>query len=98
MVTYEGLIAEANDNVTFFDGTKTKYLSITLDSNIETKTIRIVAISGSTEETAIPKDIYISSMKTYAFIENPDNSDELCYLGLALESYDDFRIRDTDNN
>ena len=45
MVTYEGLVAEANDNVTFFDGTKTKYLSITLDSNIETKTIRIVAVS-----------------------------------------------------
>ena len=45
VVTYEGLVAEANDNVTFFDGTKTKYLSITLDSNIETKTIRIVAVS-----------------------------------------------------
>ena len=66
--------------------------------NFETKTVKIVAVSGSTEETVLPKDIYISTMKTYAFIENPDNSDELCYLGLVLESYDVFRIRDTDNN
>jgi hypothetical protein len=66
--------------------------------NFETKTVKIVAVSGSTEETVLPKDIYISEMKKYAFIENPDNSDELCYLGLVLESYDDFRIRDTDNN
>ena len=66
--------------------------------NFETKTVKIVAVSDSTEETALPKDIYISTMEKYAFIENPDNSDELCYLGLALESYDDFRIRDTDNN
>lgn len=64
----------------------------------ETKTVKIVVVSGSTEETVLPKDIYISEMKKYAFIENPDNSDELCYLGLVLESYDDFRIRDTDNN
>lgn len=66
--------------------------------NFETKTVKIVAVSGPTEETALPKDIYISTMEKYAFIENPDNSDELCYLGLVLESYDDFRIRDTDNN
>ena len=46
----------------------------------------------------LPKDIYISTMEKYAFIENPDNSDELCYLGLVLEGYDEFRIRDTDNN
>ena len=66
--------------------------------NFETKTVKIVAVSGSTEETVLPKDIYISTMEKYAFIENPDNSDELCYLGLVLEGYDEFRIRDTDNN
>ena len=66
--------------------------------NFETKTVKIVAVSGSTEETVLPKDIYISTMEKYVFIENPDNSDELCYLGLVLESYDEFRIRDTDNN
>jgi len=66
--------------------------------NFETKTVKIVAVSGSTEETVLPKDIYISTMEKYAFIENPDNSDELCYRGLVLESYDEFRIRDTDNN
>ena len=135
VVTYEGLVAEANDYVTFFDGTKTKYLSITLDSNtdstvahvitsegldmlffdkagtynlaynVDTGVLSITSVGGDdeqggneSEETVLPKDIYISTMETYAFIENPDNSDELCYLGLALESYDDFRIRDTDNN
>ena len=66
--------------------------------NFEAKTVKIVAVSGSTEERVLPKDIYISTMEKYTFIENPDNSDELCYLGLVLESYDDFRIRDTDNN
>jgi len=66
--------------------------------NFETKTVKIVAVSGSTEETVLPKDIYISTMEKYTFIENPDNSDELCYLGLVLEGYDEFRIRDTDNN
>ena len=135
MVTYEGLVAEANSYITFFDGTKTKYLSITLDSNtdstiahvmtsegldmlffdkagtynlaynVDTGVLSITSVGGDdeqggneSEETVLPKDIYISTMETYAFIENPDNSDELCYLGLVLESYDDFRIRDTDNN
>jgi len=64
----------------------------------EAKTIKLVAVSSSTEEKAMPKDIYISTMEKYAFAENPDNSDELCYLGLVLESYDEFRIRDTDNS
>ena len=64
----------------------------------EAKTIKLVATSGSTEEKSTPKDIYISTMETYTLIENTENTDELCYLGLVLESYDDFRIRDTDNN
>lgn len=64
----------------------------------EAKNIKLVAVSGSTEEKSTPKDIYISTMKTYTLIENTENTDELCYLGLVLESYDDFRIRDTDNN
>ena len=66
--------------------------------NTQTKTVRVVYVGEADTATALPKDIYISTMETYAFIENPDNSDELCYLGLVLESYDDFRIRDTDNN
>ena len=64
----------------------------------EAKTIKLVAVSGSIEEKSMPKDIYISTMETYTLIENTENADELCYLGLVLESYDDFRIRDTDNN
>lgn len=64
----------------------------------EAKTIKLVAVSGSIEEKSMPKDIYISTMETYTLIENTENADELCYLGLVLENYDDFRIRDTDNN
>ena len=66
--------------------------------NTQTKTVRVVYVGEADTATALPKDVYISTMEKYAFIENPDNSDELCYLGLVLESYDEFRIRDTDNN
>ncbi|MBQ4272749.1 MAG: hypothetical protein IJB95_03770, partial [Clostridia bacterium] len=59
------------------------------------KTIRLVPATGSGEEEVLPKDIYIDERTTYALVENANNADELCYLGLALESYDDFRIRDT---
>lgn len=66
--------------------------------NFETKTVKIVAVSGSTEETVLPKEIYISETEKYTLVENAENSDELCYLGLVLEGYDDFRICDTENN
>ncbi|MBR2381079.1 MAG: hypothetical protein IKA84_01105 [Clostridia bacterium] len=67
--------------------------------DFDAKTIKVVKTGDLPEQTTIlPKDIYISTMEKYAFTENPDNADELCYLGLALGSYDDFRIRDTDNN
>jgi len=62
------------------------------------KTVKLVAVAGQTEVKAMPKEIYISTMKRYAFTENPDNPDELCYLGLVLSGYDDFRIRDTNDN
>ena len=55
-------------------------------------------ISGYVEEEVLPKDIYIDETTTYALVENANNAEELCYLGLVLESYDDFRIRDTKDN
>ena len=66
--------------------------------NTQTKTVRVVYVGEADTATALPKDIYISTMEKYTFIENPDNSDELCYLGLILENFDEFKIRDTDNN
>ena len=66
--------------------------------NTQTKTVRVVYVGEANTTAALPKDIYISTMEKYVLVENPNNSDELCYLGLVLESYDDFRIRDTDNN
>ena len=62
------------------------------------KTIRLVPATGSGEEEVLPKDIYIDETTTYALVENANNAEELCYLGLVLESYDDFRIRDTKDN
>ena len=96
-----GAIADTDSSIAQSYGTVAMVkIAGTYDIYFDTqaKTIKLVAASGSTEETALPKDIYISEMKKYAFIENPDNFDELCYLGLVLESYDDFRVRDTDNN
>lgn len=62
------------------------------------KTIRLVPATGSGEEDVLPKDIYIDETTTYALVGNANNAEELCYLGLVLESYDDFRIRDTKDN
>lgn len=80
----------------------TVYIAGTYDVyfDIVAKTIKLIRTGDLPEspEVAVPKDIYISTMETYTLIENTENADELCYLGLVLESYDDFRIRDTDNN
>ena len=46
VVTYEGLVAEANDYLTFFDGTKTKYLPITLDSNTDSSIAHVMTSEG----------------------------------------------------
>ena len=46
VVTYEGLVAEANDYLTFFDGTKTKYLPITLDSNSDSSIAHVMTSEG----------------------------------------------------
>ena len=94
-------LAETDSSIAESDGEKvTVYLAGTYDIYFDTeaKTIKLVAVSGSIEEKSMPKDIYISTMETYTLIENTENADELCYLGLVLESYDYFRIRDTDNN
>ena len=87
-------IAQSDDEkvTVYLAGTYTVYFDITA------QTIKLVRTGDLPEQTTLPKDIYISTMEKYAFTENPNNADELCYLGLVLESYDDFRIRDTDNN
>ena len=64
----------------------------------EAKALKLVSVGTSSEEKALPKDIYFSVMKKYTLVENPDNPDELCYLGLEMGAWEDFRIRDTDNN
>ncbi len=61
------------------------------------KTLRLIPASSSTDQV-LPKEIYISDEKTYTLVESPENADELCYLGIVLESYDSFRIRDTNNS
>jgi hypothetical protein len=67
--------------------------------NTDAKTIKLVAVtSGSTEEKAMPKDIYIRYDNILILSESPENADELCYLGLEMGAWDEFQIRDTDKN
>ena len=61
------------------------------------KTIRLVRTGDLPAQsgTAVPKDIYIRYDNILTLIENPDNPDELCYLGLEMGAYESFKIRDT---
>ena len=42
------------------------------------------------------KDIYIRYDNVLTLTENPDNPDELCYLGFEMGAFESFKIRDTD--
>ncbi|MBQ8546770.1 MAG: hypothetical protein IJ437_07525 [Clostridia bacterium] len=66
--------------------------------NTQTKTVRVVYVGEANTTTTLPKDIYISYDNILTLVENTENPDELCYLGLVMEAWDDCRIRDTDNN
>jgi hypothetical protein len=65
----------------------------------EAKTIKLVRVGDLPEQSAtVPKDIYIRYDNILTLIENPDNPDELCYLGLEMGAFESFKIRDTDKN
>ena len=64
--------------------------------NVETKTARLVLVGEAEVSPLIPKDIYIRYDNILALEENPDNENELCYLGITVEAWDEFKVRDED--
>ena len=77
----------------YLAGTYTVYFDITA------RTIKIVRTGDVPEQSAtVPKDIYIRYDNILTLIENSDNPDELCYLGLEMGAFESFKFRDTDRN
>ena len=64
--------------------------------NTETKTARLVLVGEIEVAPSVPKDIYIRYDNILTFEENPDNENELCYLGITVEAWDEFKVRDED--
>ena len=64
--------------------------------NVETKTARLVLVGEAEVSPSIPKDIYIRYDNILALEENPVNGNELCYLGITVEAWDEFKVRDED--
>jgi hypothetical protein len=64
--------------------------------NTETKTARLVLVGEIEVAPSVPKDIYIRYDNILTLEENPDNENELCYLGITVESWDEFKVRDED--
>ena len=64
--------------------------------NTETKTARLVLVGEIEVAPSVPKDIYIRYDNILTLEENPDNEKELCYLGITVEAWDEFKVRDED--
>ena len=62
--------------------------------NTETKTARLVLVGEIEVAPSVPKDIYIRYDNILTLEENPDNENELCYLGITVEAWDEFKVRD----
>ena len=64
--------------------------------NTETKTVKLVLVGEIEVAPSVPKDIYIRYDNILTLEENPDNENELCYLGITVEAWDEFKVRDED--
>ena len=64
--------------------------------NTEIKTARLVLVGEIEVAPSVPKDIYIRYDNILTLEENPDNENELCYLGITVEAWDEFKVRDED--
>ena len=64
--------------------------------NTATKTARLVLVGEIEVAPSVPKDIYIRYDNILTLEENPDNENELCYLGITVEAWDEFKVRDED--
>ncbi|MBR2646630.1 MAG: hypothetical protein IKD47_03640 [Clostridia bacterium] len=95
-------LAETDSSIAQSDDEKvTVYLAGTYDVyfDITVQTIKLVRTGDLPEQsTTVPKDIYIRYDNILTLIENPENPDELCYLGLEIGAFEPFKFRDTDRN
>ena len=64
--------------------------------NTETKAARLALVGETEVAPSVPKDIYIRYDNILTLEENPDNENELCYLGITVEAWDEFKVRDED--
>ena len=100
--TTYGAIADTDPQVAQSYGTAAMIkIAGTYDVYFDTqaKTVKLVRTGDLPEQAAtVPKDIYIRYDNILTLIENPDNPDELCYLGLEIGSFQSFTIRDTNRN
>ena len=93
-------------NVIETDGTTMLFFSragkYTLSYNISSGTVTITPKDGEItppeDDPALPMSIYISFDNKLTLIENPDNPDEMCYLGLTMGAWDEFKVWDTDRS
>ena len=69
-----------------------------LKYNVYTGILYLEYVGGEEEEPSLPYKIYITYDNKLDLTVNPDNSDEMCYLGLTMGAWDEFKVWDTDNN
>ena len=69
-----------------------------LKYNVYTGVLYLEYVGGEEEEPSLPYKIYIAYDNKLGLTVNPDNPDEMCYLGLTMGAWDEFKVWDTDNN
>lgn len=75
----------------------------TLSYNISSGVVTITPKEGTEtdppeEDPVLPMSIYISYDNKLTLVENPDNPNEMCYLGLTLGAWDEFKVWDTNRS
>ena len=69
-----------------------------LKYNVYTGVLYLEYVGGEEEEPSVPYKIYIAYNNKLDLTVNPDNPDEMCYLGFTMGAWDEFKVWDTDNN
>ena len=94
-------------NVIESEGTTMLFFSkagkYTLSYNISSGVVTITPKEGTEtdppeEDPVLPMSIYISYDNKLTLVENPDNPNEMCYLGLTLGAWDEFKVWDTNRS
>ncbi|MBR3875492.1 MAG: hypothetical protein IKJ25_01795 [Clostridia bacterium] len=94
-------------NVIESEGTTMLFFSkagkYTLSYNIADGVVTITPEEGTEidppeEDPVLPMSIYISYDNKLTLVENPDDPNEMCYLGLTLGAWDEFKVWDTNRS